>query len=91
MANVNATIDFKVLKALMLFAGKSDIRYYLNGLHIEQSATGTVAVATNGHVIAIARIDSDCMAISGHRQRAGSTLLDVQAIQVKAYVALAGE
>jgi DNA polymerase III sliding clamp (beta) subunit (PCNA family) len=62
MANVNATIDIKTLKALMLFAGKSDIRFYLNGLHIEQSATGTVAVATNGHVIAIARIDSDCYA-----------------------------
>jgi DNA polymerase-3 subunit beta len=71
MANVNATIDFKVLKALMLFAGKSDIRFYLNGLHIEQSATGTLAVATNGHAIAIARIDSDAYAPASctiHRQ-----------------------
>jgi DNA polymerase-3 subunit beta len=59
MANVNATIDIKTLKALMLFAGKSDIRYYLNGLHIEQGAGGTLAVATNGHAIAIARIDSE--------------------------------
>jgi DNA polymerase-3 subunit beta len=59
MANVNATIDIKTLKALMLFAGRSDTRFYLNGLHIEQSATGTVAVACNGHAIAIARIDSE--------------------------------
>jgi hypothetical protein len=59
MANVNTTIDIKTLKALMLFAGKGDVRFYLNSLHIEQSATGTVAVATNGHAIAIARIDSE--------------------------------
>lgn len=71
MANVNATIDIKTLKALMLFAGKSDIRFYLNGLHIEQSATGTLAVATNGHAIAIARIDSEAYApatMTVHRQ-----------------------
>ena len=59
MANVNTTIDIKTLKALMLFAGKNDIRFYINGLHIEQSATGTIAVATNGHSLAIARIDSE--------------------------------
>jgi hypothetical protein len=56
---INTTIDINTLKALMLFAGKKDIRYYLNSLHIEQSATGTIAVACNGHVIAVARIDSE--------------------------------
>jgi len=59
MANVNTTIDIKTLKALILFAGNKDIRFYINGLHIEQGAGGTLAVATNGHAIAIARIDSE--------------------------------
>jgi DNA polymerase-3 subunit beta len=71
MANVNATIDIKTLKALILFAGKNDVRFYLNGLHIEQSATGTLAVATNGHAIAIARIDNEAYAPASctvHRQ-----------------------
>jgi hypothetical protein len=71
MANVNATIDFKVLKALILFAGKNDVRFYINSLHIEQSATGTLAVVTNGHTIAIARIDSEAYApatMTVHRQ-----------------------
>jgi len=62
MANVNTTIDIKTLKALILFAGHKDIRFYMNGLHIEQGANGTLAVATNGHAMAVARIDSDCYA-----------------------------
>lgn len=56
---INTSIELSTIKALMLFAGKKDIRSYLNGLHIEQSATGTFAVASNGHAIAIARIDSE--------------------------------
>jgi hypothetical protein len=56
---INTTIDISTIKAIMLFAAKKDIRYYLNSLHIEQSATGTIAVACNGHAIAVARIDSE--------------------------------
>jgi DNA polymerase-3 subunit beta len=56
---INTTIEMSTIKALMLFAGKKDVRFYLNGLHIEQSANGTIAVACNGHVIAVARIDSE--------------------------------
>jgi DNA polymerase-3 subunit beta len=52
-------INVTTLKALLLFAGKKDIRYYLNGVHFERSATGTVAVATNGHCLAVARLDRD--------------------------------
>jgi hypothetical protein len=62
MENLSTTIEFKTLKALMLFAGKKDIRYYLNSLHIEQGAGGTLAVACNGHAIAIARLDYDTKA-----------------------------
>jgi DNA polymerase-3 subunit beta len=56
---INTSIETSTIKALMLFAAKKDIRYYLKGLHIEQSANGTFAVASNGHAIAIARIDSE--------------------------------
>jgi DNA polymerase-3 subunit beta len=52
-------INVTTLKALLLFAAKKDIRYYINGVHFEQSATGTVAVATNGHCLAVAKLDSD--------------------------------
>ena len=52
-------ITVTTLKALLLFAGKKDVRYYLNGIHFERSATGTLAVATNGHCMAIARLDRD--------------------------------
>lgn len=52
-------ININTLKALLLFAAKKDIRYYLNGVHFEQSATGTVAVATNGHCLAIARLNRE--------------------------------
>ena len=52
-------INVKTLKALLMFAAKKDIRYYINGIHFEQSSTGTVAVATNGHYLAVARLDRD--------------------------------
>lgn len=52
-------ITVTTLKALLLFAAKKDIRYWLNGVHFEQSVNGTVAVATNGHCLAVARLDRD--------------------------------
>ena len=52
-------INVNTLKALLLFAAKKDVRYYINGIHFEQSATGTLAVATNGHCLAVARLDRD--------------------------------
>ena len=59
---MQTTIEIKTIKALLHFAAKKDIRYYLQGVHIEQGATGTYAVATNGHFIAIARIDTQAQA-----------------------------
>lgn len=43
------TIKTNDLKALLLCAGKKDVRYYLNGVHFESSANGIIAVATDGH------------------------------------------
>lgn len=41
------------LDALLLIAGKNDIRYYLNGVHIEWDAKTTRAVGCDGHKMGI--------------------------------------
>jgi DNA polymerase-3 subunit beta len=41
------------LDALLLIAGKNDIRYYLNGVHIEFNETTTRAVGCDGHKLGI--------------------------------------
>ena len=43
------TIKTNELKALLLCAGKKDVRYYLNGVHFEGAAKSIIAVATDGH------------------------------------------
>lgn len=55
---MQVSIQIKTIKALLHFAAKKDIRYYLQGVQIEQCETGTFAVATNGHFLAVARIDT---------------------------------
>ena len=47
------TISINALKGLDLLAGKSDIRYYLNGVNVEFSESCTRLVATNGHILGI--------------------------------------
>jgi DNA polymerase-3 subunit beta len=59
---MQTTIQIKTIKALLHFAAKKDIRYYLQGVQIEQGETGTYAVATNGHFLAVARIDTKAQA-----------------------------
>lgn len=44
------------IQAVMLFAGKKDIRYYLNGACIDTGAHGAHLVATDGHTLAVACI-----------------------------------
>lgn len=39
-----------------LFAGTQDIRYYLNGVCLQNSSDGFFAVATDGHVLAYAKL-----------------------------------
>lgn len=52
-------ISSNTLKCVLQFAAKKDIRFYLQGVCFEQCATGTYAVATDGHLICVARLDSD--------------------------------
>ncbi len=56
---MNATIqlDAAKLRAVSLFSATKDIRYYLNGVYVEASATETRVAATDGHVLAVVRSD----------------------------------
>jgi hypothetical protein len=47
----------KQLKAMSRLAATSDIRYYLNGLHVVQNNRGTYIEATNGHMLGRLLID----------------------------------
>ena len=38
------------------FSGTQDIRYYLNGVCLQNNAEGFFAVATDGHVLAYAKL-----------------------------------
>jgi len=46
--------NIKLISAIALFAGKKDIRYYLNGVHFELLNGTLRIVATNGHIAATA-------------------------------------
>lgn len=52
------------LKAALRIAGKNDIRYYLNYIHIVRGSFGTLLVVTDGHRIGIAQL-SDAPAAEG--------------------------
>ena len=41
----------KELKAVLRFAAKKDIRYYLQGICVKQGPSGTMLAATNGHML----------------------------------------
>lgn len=45
----------KQLAAVSLFAGKADVRYYLNGVNVEASPNETRLAATDGNSAAVAR------------------------------------
>ena len=47
-----------------LFAGTQDIRYYLNGVCLHNNSEGFYAVATNGHVLACAKLGDKPLGLS---------------------------
>lgn len=54
------------LEPIMRFAGRNDIRYYLNGFHVEPAPGGGVLLAaTDGHTLIVAR-DPEGWADGGH-------------------------
>lgn len=61
-------IDYDALRALLLVAAENDVRYYLNGIHVEVTATDIVAVATDGHsllALPLAPADADAPRMVG--------------------------
>jgi len=53
------TINQNALDALLLIAGKKDIRYYLNGIYIEYDATTTRVIGCDGHKLGIYQVASE--------------------------------
>lgn len=55
-------LDHTALKAVSLFAGKKDIRYYINGVAVEAVANETRLVGTNGHTMGVHRMvaENEC-------------------------------
>lgn len=49
------TIPANIIKALLLVAAKRDIRYYLNGIYVDNSADCVRLVATDGRILAVAK------------------------------------
>lgn len=47
-----------VFSAVNSFAAKGDVRYYLNSVLVDSGPDGVFLVATDGHAIAVARIDA---------------------------------
>lgn len=43
------TVPADTIKALLMIAAEHDVRYYLNAVAVDHSATGTVLVVTDGH------------------------------------------
>jgi hypothetical protein len=56
------SIQRNQLKAMSRLAATSDIRYYLNGLHVVQDNRGTYIEATNGHMLGRLLIDETSIA-----------------------------
>lgn len=52
------SINRKTIKAMLNFAAKSDIRYYLQGLCVTQNNRGTYIEGTDGHILGRLLIDS---------------------------------
>lgn len=46
-------------QASIQFAADNDIRYYLNSVYIETGPRGALLIATNGHILSVARIHAE--------------------------------
>jgi DNA polymerase-3 subunit beta len=69
------TIKQSQLKALLLLAPKSDIRYYLCGVFVEYNQTTTRLVVTDGHKLGILNHHSE------NNQGSGSLIIPREIIE----------
>lgn len=56
---MNITISTDIFAAISIFRGIDDIRYYLNGLYLETGTHGARLVGSDGHQLAVARIEGE--------------------------------
>lgn len=79
--------SIKDLLALMECAGKNDVRYYLNGIHLTVGAdfnTGRMAgriTATNGHILMQGAIDSDDIQVIDEESVLREMVLDIESLK----------
>lgn len=52
---MKVSISIQALKAVSMFAAEKDVRYYLNGIHVEFNGDFVRVVATNGHILGVWR------------------------------------
>lgn len=55
------TIDYAIIKSLLIAAPKKDIRYYLNGICVDASKDTVVLVATDGHMMLSFPVSADAI------------------------------
>ena len=53
------TVPANVLRALLVFAANEDVRFYLNGIYAECGPAGARLVATDGHIMAVYKIEGE--------------------------------
>ncbi|MDE2104947.1 MAG: hypothetical protein KGL39_47355 [Patescibacteria group bacterium] len=58
MQKFSVTVDIALIKSALIFAGKGDARYYLNGVRIESDASGTKVLSTDGHRLMIGQVSA---------------------------------
>ncbi len=56
---MNITISTDIFATVSLFRGIDDIRHYLNGAYLETGTHGARLIATDGHQLAVARIEGE--------------------------------
>jgi DNA polymerase-3 subunit beta len=63
------TLKKSQVKGMLLLAGKEDIRYYLNGLHVMQDGRGTILEATTSPMAGRLRIDQTPVLLAENEKR----------------------
>lgn len=56
---IQITVPAEYLAVLKLFAADMDVRYYLNGIHLEIGREETLLVASNGAMLGCFRVESE--------------------------------
>ena len=56
---MKVTLDAALMKGMLAFAGRQDIRFYLNSLLVETTETSAIRVASDGHTLAAHRVAAD--------------------------------